>query len=184
MEIAASSSSSSGSSSSSKSSQVHSSQSFSQSGQKSSSSSADSLLRPFETTEASLLPRVNEVNRLHRDALEGVGATESATKGFRVRRSHPSPLPHSTPMRKQFRSEHASRSADDAGSAGASQHRMFEHTSFQLAEHADRAIHRSGRGLHDSLRSADFTESLSTSGDQRTNTGDEATDGFRSSTEK
>jgi len=101
---------------------------------------------------------VNEVNRLHRDTLEGIGATESATKGFRVRRSHPPPLPHSTPVRKQFRSERACRSAGNAGSAGAGQHRMFEHTSFQLAKHADRAIHRGRRGLHDSLRSADFAE--------------------------
>jgi hypothetical protein len=128
---------------------------------------------------------VNEVNRLHRNALESVRTAESATKGFRIRRSHPPPLPHTTPVRKQFRAGDARRSAGEAGSTRASQHRMLEHTAFEFRECRR---HRSWRGFYDgsrdSLLGADFAESFAASGNQRTNTGNEATDSFRGSTEK
>src|SRR5712692_4424893 len=104
MEIAASSSSPSSSSSHSQQSPQH-----WHSGQQNPHSPqlAHSLLGSFEATEASLLSRVNEVNRLHCNPLERVGAAESATKGFRVRRSHPPPLASPPPPFKKRRPEWA-----------------------------------------------------------------------------
>src|SRR5713226_10384901 len=98
MEIAASSSSPSSSSSHSQQSPQH-----WHSGQQNPHSPqlAHSLLGSFEATEAPLLSRVNEVDGLHCNPLERVGAAESATKGFRVRRSHPPPLPHPPPPLKK-----------------------------------------------------------------------------------
>src|SRR5258708_20124290 len=94
--------------------------------------SAHSLLGPLEPTEPPFLPRVNEVDSLHRDPLERVGATQRATKSFRVRRSHTAPLSHPATATKKFRAGDPNRSAGQATSSPTSQHPMLQHTNLQF----------------------------------------------------
>src|SRR5713101_964795 len=143
MEIAASSSSPSSSSSHSQQSPQH-----WHSGQQNPHSPqlAHSLLGSFEATEASLLSRVNGVNRLHCHPLERVGAAESATKGFRVRRSHPPPLAFPPPTFKKMSAECAGCNAGNSCGSRAGQDRMLEDAAFELPHQRRRRASLHNRG--------------------------------------